>query len=252
MYREITLPDLIVQTMADVPLEMVSTFIDAYNRDHPGAKLLDPHFYLGHPSYDGGTRVLCASGSQQPELLLGFAPMYWVPTREPQGHHTMWTAILAGSHAAADEIRKHLLAQVIHRTWSLAAQLPAHPVRIASDLRSSQRADIDFLLTAGFVEYERFDRMAAPTAAPRTPGTLPDGITIRPWRMPSESDQKRYLLAYNLCLPDVPQTIDGLRFFLSSPGWRTGTLIAAFHADGSLVGSVLVHRDGQPRFVRGV
>lgn len=78
---------------------------------------------------------------------------------------------------------------------------------------------------------------------------LPDGYTLRRWRMDSLAEQQVYLAARNACFPEAPTRLEEWQFFANSPYWAQGSNVAAFShselvadqlAKGELVASVLV------------
>ncbi len=70
--------------------------------------------------------------------------------------------------------------------------------------------------------------------------TVPDGFTLRRWRMESEAEQRQYLDARNTAFPESPTSIEEWQFFATAPVWEQGNNMAAFCGD-DLAASVLIY-----------
>jgi len=236
-------------TVNDLPL--LAEFFSRYQAAIPDAKLAPPELYTYHPGADNGANVFCAMDDSG--TMCGFAPVFPAPcddaTPLTEPHH-LWTVILADPGLEADaatQIRAALLERVVARARTLADGFPpGHAVRLASDLMASQRPEIDFLLGQGFELYETVHIMRCDLTEPLLDSPQPTGVTIRRWRMETESEQDAYLAAYNRCLPANAKDRAALQFFMQSSGWAKGTAIAAFDAAGNLVASILAspHEEG--------
>jgi ribosomal protein S18 acetylase RimI-like enzyme len=58
-----------------------------------------------------------------------------------------------------------------------------------------------------------------------------DGICLRRWKMETEAEQSAYVSARNHCFPESPISLEEWQYFMSSPLWAVGTMVAAFDQD---------------------
>jgi GNAT superfamily N-acetyltransferase len=227
-------------------LSRLAAFISRYLNVIPDAKLIAPEVYTYHPALEEGQNVF--SAWDETGTLVGFAPVFPAPATDAEAAsepHHIWMIVVADpAHANGDAIRAALLTRVQERAQALLERFPIpRRIRLASDLIVSQKADIDFLLDNGFAHYESMYVMARDLTAPLLDLPLPPGVTIRQWKMETETEQDAYLFAFNRCFPGNPKDRAALQFFMRSPMWQVGTALSAFDADNVLVGSVLSYWD---------
>ncbi len=90
--------------------------------------------------------------------------------------------------------------------------------------------------------------MQRSTGDPIPAAPLPAGLKVRASKLASEADQLAYLRAYKTCFPDMPKTLETLRFALQSPLWTDGLAVTAVTVRQDLAGSVLIYVDPDKAF----
>jgi GNAT superfamily N-acetyltransferase len=236
---------IVVRNYQVSDIEKLARFFERYRGAFPDAKLAPPEYYTYHPTLEGGRNVFCTLDHQ--ERIVGFAPVFPAPATEesgPEEPHHIWTIVVADPGASdAGQARTLLLDRVIERASAIKASFTPRRVKLAADMMTSQRPDIEHLLENGFERYEGMYVMSRMTADSIPDVSVPPEITVRLWKMTTEEEQKAYIRAYNSCFFELPKTLEALRFFLNSPVWAAGTAVAAFDPQGQLVGSVVAYPD---------
>jgi len=242
-----------IHTHSSDNLDRLAQFILRYSKAYPDAKLMASEFYTYHPALNQGRNVLCALDAEQ--RIWAFAPLFPVPLppgceeREgsaPAPHH-IWTILLADPELdEAAEVRQLLFARLLEHARGIQASFPSErPTRLASDMMASQKPDIAFLKGKGFQHYNGMYVMRRSKDSPIPGCDLPVGLTLRRWKLASELEQRQYLQAFNRCFPELPKTLEALRFLLDSPMWVNGTAVAAFDRLDNLVASILVYPNNE-------
>jgi GNAT superfamily N-acetyltransferase len=227
-------------------IDKLAFFIEGYLKAYPDAKLLSARFYTYHPGVENGQNVFLALDSEG--QARGFAPLFPAPVIEegaPADSHHIWMILLADPEAGDGQvIRELLLEKVMERARGIAAGFPSfRRTRLASDMMASQRADIAFLEQQGFEHYDGMYVMQCSTGDPVPDLSLPAGLTLRLWKLASETEQQQYLRSFNKAFPGNPKSLESLKFLLDSDMWQTGTAVAAFDLQDELIANILVYPD---------
>ena len=82
--------------------------------------------------------------------------------------------------------------------------------------------------------------MTRDLSQPIPPVDVPEGFTVRRWRMEREDEQRQYLDARNAAFPEAPTTQEEWQFFAGAPVWEQGVNMAAFCGE-ELAASVLIY-----------
>jgi len=227
-------------------IDNLGAFIERYLKIYPDAKLLSAGFYTYHPGVANGQNAFLAldAGGQ----VRGFAPLFPAPVGEdsrPEDPHHIWTILLADPGCADGlPVREMLLETVMERAGLLAANFPTfRRTRLASDMMVSQQADITFLEQHGFEHYDGMYVMHRLASDPVPDLPFPAELTMRLWKIETEAEQQQYLGAFNTAFPEIPKTIEALKFLLDSPQWQDGAAVAAFDPQDRLIASILVYPD---------
>jgi ribosomal protein S18 acetylase RimI-like enzyme len=226
-------------TSADIPA--VVALQQAYQQVYPGAPVIPGELYLS-PAFHEGEDVFCASID---ERLVAYAPVYVQIIQDgPVGlPHRIWTEIKAHPDCSdPEEIKDRLLASVQQRAQALTAPFPDRTVQMMFEYRCNEGPAVEFILARGF-EYSKsvfFMRRDLREALPLLPA--PEGISLIRWKMPDEAEQRQYIVARNECFPEAPINLAEWQYYMQSPQWAAGTIIAAFAGD-ELAGAVNVYWD---------
>jgi hypothetical protein len=153
--------------------------------------------------------------------------------------HTLWTEIKA--HPACDAPDRSRI-----NFSSKSCFEPASDGRVSGILCDltfqyfpSETAGIEYVLSRGchYTDSVFTMRRDLSKEIPFLPSLKE--ITIRPWRMESEVEQRQYVQARNECFPEAPVALGAWQYFMQSPQWSVGTTFAAFDGD-ELAGNVSV------------
>jgi ribosomal protein S18 acetylase RimI-like enzyme len=211
----------------------------AYAACFPGATIILPEVYLS-PGFNGGEHVLCALDG---ERLVAYAPLFLQVVEDGPADlpHIAWVEVKALPDLPEIEpVKDALLDQALVRLRERMAGLPPRPVRLTFEYAAGEDAAAAFVLARGFDYLESAFHMRRdlsqtipePRAAPE--------ISIRRWRMESEAEQRAYVAARTACFPEAPLPLADWQYYMRSPYWAEGTMIAAFAGD-RLVGGVNVY-----------
>ena len=220
----------------------LNALLQHYADATPEAKILPADFYTYHPAFEGGKNIFCAFDAE--ENLIAFAPMLPVVVSEDIDHanpHNIWAVITVDPAVEAKTtVRDMVYQKVYERASEIKASLhDARPVRLSSDLFSTQKAEIDYFLSKGFEHYQSVYIMQRDLATSIPEVLLPNGVKVAQWKMETPEEQSKYVKAYNIAFPHAPKTLEGLQTFLASNEWSVGTSITAFDDNEEVLGSVM-------------
>jgi ribosomal protein S18 acetylase RimI-like enzyme len=225
--------------------ETIVALQQKYSRIYPAAPVIPGEVYLS-PGFHGGKSVFCAF-SHDGELL-GYAPLYACLA---QGNtalpHIVWAEIKTDSEMMMDDtvpLKECLFQRLLRRTKEIVHEAPGHETHLTFQYYPSEIPSIRFVLSKGCKYTESIYRMCRELKGNPLPDVpvnpLPDGITIRSWRMESVPEQQAFVLAHNEALPGAAITLEDWQHFLHSPQWSVGTTLTAFEGD-RIAGSVTVY-----------
>jgi GNAT superfamily N-acetyltransferase len=222
-------------------IDRLARLLARYTERLPRAKVMSAEFYTYHPASAGGRNAV-AVYDERGELA-GFAPLFGAPVdaeAPPTLPHTIWSVMLVDpTQPDPAAVRDLLYAAMIDRSRELVASYPPRRARLAADYMGCQTDEIADLLDRGFTPFARILVMTRPLDGDLPPAHALPGVSFAVDRLATVAAQMRYLAAYNVCFPELPKTLDDLRFLLASPLWTQGFALTASTAD-ELIGSVLV------------
>jgi GNAT superfamily N-acetyltransferase len=206
----------------------------------PDTSLFPEGFYYS-PGFDKGKNILCAVDDKGAHVghamvCLGHihrrlgTRMLWMdlrvdPTLENNDFGTGWA------------LRDQLLARITARARELAANLDT-PTMLYATYFTRGEASAEYLKSRGFEPFERIIQMRRDLGRPIPSLEPPVGVEVRPWRMETEVEQRRYLDAHDAAFANEGKRLEELRHFMRSSVWAGGTTITAFDGD-RVVGSVM-------------
>jgi ribosomal protein S18 acetylase RimI-like enzyme len=219
----------------------VANLQNAYSQIYPGAQVVPGEVYLS-PGFEGGQNVFCAF--DEAGKMAGYAPLYPVLMREEcELPHTLWVEVRASpASEAVAEIKDQLFERILRRAREVTGPFPGHPVHLTFEYTSSETASIAYALSKGCQYTESVYTMRRNLLLDIPPLPAVEGVSIRPWRMESEAEQRAYVRARNICFPEAPVALSDWQYFMQSPLWSVGTTMAAFH-DDELIGNVALFWD---------
>ena len=230
-----------IRTFTSSDLASVADLQNAYSKVYPEAQVVPGEAYLS-PGFEQGRNVFCAF--DEGGKMAGYAPLYPVLMRDDSRlPHTLWVEIK--SHPMSDapsEIKDQLFDRILLRAREVTDPFPGHPVHLTFEYSSSETASIKYVLSKGCQHTESVYIMRRDLLLdiPHLPAV--DGVTIHPWRMESDAEQRAYVNARNICFPEAPIEFGDWQYLMLSPQWSMGTTMAAFHKD-QLIGNVALFWD---------
>ncbi len=217
----------------------------AYARAFPGAPVIPAEAYLS-PGFHQGQDVFCA---YQGDCLAAYAPVYVHlildgPADQP---YVAWAEVKARPDLADPwPVKDALLEQLIERARAVTrasareSNLPERPVRIMFDYHNNEIAAIEYIQSHGFDYVQSAFEMTRDLSEPVGRMPLPEGFSLRRWKMESEPEQRAYAAARNECFPNAPIQLETWQYFMRSAEWENGTTIACFEGQ-DLLGNVNVY-----------
>jgi ribosomal protein S18 acetylase RimI-like enzyme len=209
-----------------------------YARCYPGATVLPGELYLS-PAFHAGEDVFCAFEDGQ---LLAYAPVYVQIVDGPSElPHIVWTEIKADPDIAnAAPIKDALYPCVLSRAKAITQALPDRALRFTFQYALGETTAVEYVQSRGFDYAESVYSMHRDLSLPISRMTVPEGIRVQHWKMPSEEERRMYVTSRNECFPESPVTLAEWQYLLDSPDWADSTTIAAFDGE-ELAGCVTVY-----------
>ena len=230
-----------IRTFTYADVANVDELQTAYSKTYPDAQVLPGEVYLS-PGFEGGQNVFCAF--DECGKMAGYAPLYPVLMREESRlPHTLWVEVRANpTSEAASQIKDQLFDRILHRAREVTEPFPGHPIHLTFEYAASEKTSIEYVLSKGCQYTESVYIMRRNLLLDISPLPAVEGVSIRPWRMESEAEQRTYVHARNTCFPEAPVALSDWQYFMQSPIWSVGTTMAAFH-DDELIGNVALFWD---------
>ncbi len=212
----------------------------AYQRAYPHAVVVPGEVYLS-PGFEEGRNIFCAFDDE--EYIEGYAPVMPVMAKYPAAAHTVWAEVKTDPSLGPWPLVKHFLFErVVRRARELTEPFPGHRTCITFQYHPSEAASIDYVISKGCKHSGTVVRMMRGLAFDLPDAAMPEGVTVRRWRMETEAEQKAYVQARNEAFPDNPVALADWQGFLSSSSWHEGVAITAFDGE-EVVGSVAAFPD---------
>ncbi len=241
--------NIIIDTFTPDVIPQVVELQQEYQRRFPGAAVIPGGLYLS-PAFHEGQDVFCAFADEPGgRRLAAYAPVYVHIVEDGPATlpHQAWTEVKArpdlldAEHLQEAERDKDLLLErVLQRARERIAPFPGRAGELLFEYHPNEEPAIAYVLARGFAYQKSAFFMRRDLSDPLPARAAPPGIIIRCWKMESEAEQRAYVAARNEVFPDMPITLAEWQYYLTSPLWATGTMIAAF--DGAeLIGAVSVY-----------
>jgi len=233
------MPDFTIQPLMPAGAQALFELQAAYAEIFAGAAVMPAELYLS-PVFHGGEDVFCAV---QGDRLLAYAALYLQPVEDgpPDRANIAWVEIKADPGLADPQAVKDALGErIAARLRALTASLPPRPLRLTFEYGLYEAPAAGYALSRGFQYLESIFHMRCDLSAPLPNRPVPDGVTLRRWKMETEQEQRAYIAARNACFSETPLALVSWQYYMTSPQWAAGTLVAGFHG-GDLLGAVNVY-----------
>jgi ribosomal protein S18 acetylase RimI-like enzyme len=232
-----------IRNLTPLDLPRVEALQQEYAKVYPGAPVVPSGLYLS-PAFHEGQDVFCAlTGEGGEERLVAYAPVYVQIVEDGPAHlpNRVWTEVKARPDLEdAEPVKEQLLELVMKHAQDLLQHHPGREARVLFDYRANEVPAINFIVARGFTFKECVFYMYRDLNAPFPAALPPQGIEIFRWKMESEPEQQAYVAARNECFPEAPVKLDEWQYYMRSPQWSVGAMIAAVSGQ-ELVGAVNVY-----------
>jgi GNAT superfamily N-acetyltransferase len=218
-----------------------------YTAAYPDAPIIPEEVYQ-MPSFEQGRNIFCAFSEDG--QLVAYAPLLFelaAPNTEPNNlptlPHRLWVEIKADPGFASTELVKDmLLERLVLRARRLLARQPKRPAQMIFQYRLSETPAIAYVASRGFAYRGSTYFMVRRLDDPINPAPPPPGMQIRRWKMETLADQECYIQARNEAFPEQQVRLEDWQHFMSSPQWKSGSMLAAFEGE-TLTGCALAFWD---------
>ncbi len=210
----------------------------------PDTSVFEPGFWLS-PGFDGGANILCAVTGDG--TLIGYVSILPAHTSEPLGGARVLAMDLrvAPTLENGGHLRDALLRRAVECAGALKKKLRAKEAVLSATYFSDGRPSIEYLLANGFVRYDVCYQMQRDLSRPIPTVPAPDGVEVRPWRISTKRERRKYVKAFESVFGDGSWDPDTLQHFVQSDMWSDGAALTAF--DGlAVAGSVMAYYDPDP------
>lgn len=232
------LPTIRNFTPVDIP--QIMALQRAYQQAYPHAGIIPGEVYLS-PGFASGENIFCAFDDD--EDLLGYAPLLPVPATQDDRPHTAWAEVKTDPSLGPWPLAKNFLFQrIIRRAGEIARQSPGHGVQLTFQYHPSERASIEYVTSRGCRASATLYRMKRDLRSGLPEAAAPGGVSVRRWKMETETEQQAYVRARNECFPENPVALGDWQSFVRSAAWCDGAAITAFDGE-EVVGSVAAYPD---------
>jgi ribosomal protein S18 acetylase RimI-like enzyme len=212
------------RSFCEADVEALNGLLIAYMHAYPPRTSPPAQFYLS-PYFGSGQKVWCAFDDAG--RLAGYAPYL------AQGDHAWVEVMVRPGLERAAEVKVPLWA------WLVDQARHGGQERLYFQYYPTEHTAIQFAEEQGGQYRYSIFAMHRDLSMPVPATIVPEGFTIRHWRMDSEAEQRQYLDGRNACFPEAPTSLEERQYFARTPLWEQGVNMAAF-SDDHLAASVLV------------
>jgi ribosomal protein S18 acetylase RimI-like enzyme len=206
-----------------------------------GAKLVSKEFYHKHPAMDKGKNVFCAFARGRG--LVGYGALIPTPAKPagpPDIPNTIWIHIRVEPGAGSLEaIQDPIYDAIVARAEAYSRVWEERRTRLAAACPEPRQDEIAYFEAKGLRPFDALLQMGRELSTPFPAVALPVGITARRWLMETPQERAAYVEAEAQVFPHSPRTVEELTFYTET--WQGGTPVAAFDAEGKLVGSMMAY-----------
>lgn len=234
--------EIVLRSLSPADVPAVVQLQTRYSQIYPGVPVVPGEIYLS-PGFQEGRNVFCALDPQG--QLLAYAPVFAQIVDGAPAHipHSVWTEIKAQPDLQdPGPVKDRLYDCVVQRARELTAPFAGRPARLVFEYRAVETPAIAYVSSKSFEYNESVFGMTRDLSAPVPEAVIPAGMTLRRWKMEHQDEQRQYVAARNECFPEAPITLADWQYYMQSPQWAVGVMIAAFDED-ELAGCVHVYWD---------
>lgn len=215
-----------------------------HSREYPDAKIQSAEFYTSHPTFEGGKNIFCALDKKG--KLLAFAPLFPIPVDDnidSENPHIIWTAIIVDSKTENEGLIKDiLLEKIYYRAGEIKKSLSKRDVLLAIDCFFNHGLEMAYYISKGFLPYQTRYQMARSLLQSIPLIESPLGINVSKCEINLETEQRKYLKAYNQAFPQNPQTIENLKNLISLGKSEFRVEITTLNKENEIIGGITVSR----------
>jgi len=162
---------------------------------------------------------------------------------EPEHPHNLYLHLHAEREEGPSEpVKDLLLEHALRRAAQIKSDAEQTKTRVYACLLKHQQAEIAYFLQRGFTHDEGMYILERPESVGLPHVEVPEGVSVQPWRMETDAEQRRFIEVHRQVFPRHPYSIERLRELMSLPGWTNFTAFDHTGIAGSVM--VFVKRDG--------
>ena len=153
----------------------------------------------------------------------------------------------AAGAEASEPVKDLLLEHALRRATAIKREEGQARARVYACFLKRQQDEIAYFLRRGFTHDEGMLLLErqGPARLPRI--DVPQQITVRPWKMETETEQRQFIEAHRQVFPRHPYTVRKLRELAVVPGWSNFT---AWHGT-EIAGNIMVYQKDLTGYTAG-
>ena len=142
-----------------------------------------------------------------------------------------------GGAEASNPVKDLLLERALRRATEIKHEAGQAGARVYACFLKHQQDEIAYFLRRGFTHDEGMLLLETQESADLPQVEAPQEVTVQPWKMETETEQRQFIEAHGKVFPQHPHTVRRLRELVASPGWNNFT---AWHGS-EIAGNIMVH-----------
>ena len=140
----------------------------------------------------------------------------------------------------SEPVKDQLLERAMRRAAEIKREEEQEKARVYACFFAHQQDEIAYFMRRGFVHDEGMLVLERRESAGLPQVEAPREITVQPWKMETEVEQRRFIEAHRKVFPRHPYSIKRLQELMALPGWSNFT---AWHGT-EIAGNIMVYQEG--------
>ena len=140
----------------------------------------------------------------------------------------------------SEPVKDQLLEHALRRATEIKREEGQDRARVYACFFEHQQDEIDYFLRRGFGHDEGMLLLERRESAELPQVETPQEITVQPWKMETEAEQRRFIEAHRTVFPRHPYSVKRLQELMALPGWSNFT---AWHGS-EIAGNIMVYQEG--------
>ena len=145
-----------------------------------------------------------------------------------------------GSAEAGEAVKDLLLERALQRATEIKQEAEQAKARVYACFFKHQQDEIAYFLRRGFRHDEGMLLLERQASADLPRVEAPPDVTIQPWKMGTEAEQRQFIEAHRRVFPRHPYSVKRLQELAALAGWSNFT---AWHGT-EIAGNIMVYQEG--------